>query len=154
MIEFILRVFLLLHGLWLCRIGMLWIKNPRIEVFEYILTNKGLDGPGLDIMVPFLGKSFFTAGILDLVSSLLFGTKESSYVLIISGIFFHFGAIFIRSTMDEKTLGFFKEGYWIMNSMQFVIGFVCLLVGILGYLQGVPYGYGGFLRAIVYSFFM
>ena len=64
MIDFILRVFLFIHGLWLCRIGVLWIKNPRIEVFEYLLKKKGLDGPGFDIMVPFLGKSFFTAGIL------------------------------------------------------------------------------------------
>ena len=133
MIEFILRVFLFIHGMHLCRMGVLCIKNPGI-VFEYILKNKGLVGPGFDTMVPFLGKSFVTAGILDLVSSLLFGTEESSIVLMISGIFFHFGATFIRSTMDEKTQGFFKEGYWIMSLMQYVIGFLCLLVGMLGYL--------------------
>ena len=48
----------------MCRIGVLWIQNPRIEVFEYLLKKKGLDGPGLDIMVPFLGKSYVTCGIL------------------------------------------------------------------------------------------
>ena len=70
---------------------------------------------------------------IDLVSSLLFGIKESSYVLIISGISFHFGGIFIRLTMDEKTVGYFKEEYRIMDSVQFLLGCICTILGILGF---------------------
>ena len=70
---------------------------------------------------------------LDLVSSLLFGTKELSYVLIISGISFHFGGIFIRFTMDEKTVGYFKEEYRAVDSVQFLLGCTCTILGILGF---------------------
>ena len=89
-------------------------QRPRVEVqsqWEY--KNEVLDGPGLDllhILVPLYGGSLFTIGIFNLTAFFLFEIKESSCVLLASGICFWLGTIFVRSTFSKKTLNHYKTG--------------------------------------------
>ena len=71
--EYILRGVLLLHGFLLGKQGISYIQTPRNEVFMALLKEKGLEGPGLDIAVPFLGISYFSIGMFNLLASLTFG---------------------------------------------------------------------------------
>ena len=62
------------------------------------------------LLVPLYGTSLFTIGIFNLTAFFLFGIKESSYVLLASGICFWLGTIFVRSTFSEKTSNHYKKG--------------------------------------------
>ena len=110
---------------------------PRVEVqsqWEY--KNEVLDGPGLDllhILVPLYGGSLFTIGIINLTAFFLFEIKESSYVLLASGICFWLGTIFVRSTFSKKTLNHYKKGRKeYLDLLHALVGLACLLAGILG----------------------
>ena len=112
-------------------------QRPRVEVqsqWEY--KNEVLDGPGLDllhILVPLYGGSLFTIGIFNLTAFFLFEIKESSYVLIASGICFWLGTIFVRSTFSKKTLNHYKKGKKkYLDLLHALVGLACLLAGILG----------------------
>ena len=86
--------------------------------------------------MPLYGASIFTVGILNLMAFFLFGIKESSCVLLASGICFWFGTTFVRSTLDERTSNHYKKG-WInrLNLFHSVCGFACLIAGSLGCMQ-------------------
>ena len=94
--------------------GFQTFQRPRVEVQnQWGYKNEVLDGPGLDllhILVPLYGGSLFTIGIFNLTAFFLFEIKESSYVLLASGICFWLGTIFVRSTFSEKTLNHYKKG--------------------------------------------
>ena len=89
-------------------------QRPRVEVqSQWGYKNEVLNGPGLDllhILVPLYGGSLFTIGIFNLTAFFLFEIKESSYVLLASGICFWLGTIFVRSTFSKKTLNHYKTG--------------------------------------------
>ena len=89
-------------------------QRPRVEVqSQWGYKNEVLNGPGLDllqILVPLYGGSLFTIGIFNLTACFLFEIKESSYVLLASGICFWLGTIFVRSTFSKKTLNHYKTG--------------------------------------------
>ena len=112
-------------------------QRPRVEVqsqWEY--KNEVLDGPGLDllhILVPLYGGSIFTIGIFNLTALFLFEIKESSCVLLASGICFWLGTIFVRSTFSKKTLNHYKKGKKkYLDLLHALVGLACLLAGILG----------------------
>ena len=69
MMEYVIRGLLLLHGFLLGKRGISYIQTPRNEVFMDLLKEKGLQGPGLDIAVPFLGISYFSIGMFNLLAS-------------------------------------------------------------------------------------
>ena len=85
------------------------------------------------LLVPLYGTSLFTIGILNLTSFFLFGIKESSYILLVSGICFWSGGVFVRSTFSKKTLNHYRKGRKeILDVMHTLGGLVCVLVGIIG----------------------
>ena len=87
--------------------------------------------------MPLYGTSIFTLGMLNLTAFFLFGIKESSLVLLDSGILFWFGRIFVRSTFSKKTLNHYrKERKGILDVLQALGGLACVLVGILGCIYG------------------
>ena len=68
-------------------------------MFESLLKNEGLLGPGLDIAVPFLGIAYLSVGFLNLLAGMTFGDQEANYLLIGSGLAFHIGMATVRSTL-------------------------------------------------------
>ena len=85
------------------------------------------------LLVPLYGTSLFTIGIFNLTAVFLFGIKESSYVLLISGACFWFGTNFVRSSFPKKTSNYYIKGRKeVLNSLGYCFGFVCLFAGILG----------------------
>ena len=84
MIEYIVRGVLLAHGILLLKQGESYIKTPQNQVFISLLKKEGLQGPGLDIAVPFLGISYVTVGVFNFLASLTFGFQEACYILIAS----------------------------------------------------------------------
>ena len=108
MMEYIVRGFLFLHGFMLGRQGTSYIKTPRNEVFLNFLKKEGLEGPGLDIVVPFLGISYISVGVFNILAGIVFGIKESSYILIASGLVFHIGMATVRSTLEPITYDLYK----------------------------------------------
>ena len=133
MIGYIVRGILQLHGSILVRQGMSYIKTPKNEVFISLLKKEGMQGPGLDIAVPFLGISYITVGIFNFLASLAFAFNEACYILIASGIFFHIGMSIVRSRLDIQASNLYKPGtIYRINLIQRGIGVVCCTVGILG----------------------
>ena len=89
------------------------------------------------LLVPLYGTSLFTIGMLNLTAFFLFGMKESSYVLLASGICFWFGRIFVRSIFSKKTLNHYRKGRkGILDILHTLGGLACVLVGILGCTYG------------------
>ena len=87
--------------------------------------------------MPLYGTSIFTIGMLNLTAFFLFGMKESSYVLLASGICFWFGRIFVRSIFSKKTLNHYRKGRkGILDILHTLGGLACVLVGILGCTYG------------------
>ena len=121
--------------------GFQTFQRPRVEVQnQWGYKNEVLDGPGLDllhILVPLYGGSLFTIGVFNLTAFFLFEIKESSYVLLASGICFWLGTIFVRSTFSKKTLNHYKKGRKeILDLLHALVGLACLLTGILGCTYG------------------
>ena len=128
------RTFLCAHGLLLCRQGLTYIKSPKNEILMSMLTVEGASGPGLNIIVPFLGISYITIGMLNIMSGLLFGLKEASLVLGLSGLVFHIGMAAVRATLDHKTSLMYKPGVISKtNRTQAFIGLFCLVVAFAVY---------------------
>lgn len=135
MIEYIVRGILLFHGLILVKQGMSYIKTPQNEVFISLLKKEGLQGPGLNIAVPFLGISYITVGAFNFLASLAFAVSEACYILTASGIFFHIGMSIVRSRLDIQTSNLYKTGtIYTTNLTQRFIGLVCCSIGILGFI--------------------
>ena len=135
MIEYIVRGILLFHGLILVKQGMSYIKTPQNEVFISLLKKEGLQGPGLNIAVPFLGISYITVGSFNFLASLAFAVNEACYILTASGIFFHIGMSIVRSRLDIQTSNLYKTGtIYTTNPTQRFIGLVCCSTGILGFI--------------------
>ena len=133
MIEYTARGFLFLHGFVLGKQGTSYVKIPRNEVFLTLLKKEGLEGPGLDIAVPFLGISYLTVGVFNILASLTFHINEACYVLLASGFVFHIGMATIRAKLDTHTADLYKPGMIRQtNIMQYGIGMVCCTVGIIG----------------------
>ena len=133
MIEYIVRGFLLLHGFMLGKQGTSYIKVPRNEVFFTLLKKEGLEGPGLDIAVPFLGISYLTVGVFNILASLAFHINEACCVLLASGFAFHIGMATIRANLDAHTADLYKTGTVRQtNLMQYAVGMVCCTIGIIG----------------------
>ena len=89
------------------------------------------------LLVPLYGTSIFTVGMLNLTAFFLFGMKESSYILLVSGICFWFGRIFVRSTFSKKTVNHYRKGRKrILDVLHTLGGLVCVLVGIIGCTYG------------------
>ena len=131
--DYIVRVFLCLHGFILAKQGMSYINMPRNEVLITLLKKEGLEGPGLDIIVPFLGISYITIGSLNLLAAAVFSINEACYVLIASGFLFHIGMATVRSTLKPQTYSLYKPGKISQtNKVQFGIGIICMLIGIIG----------------------
>ena len=121
--------------------GFQTFQRPRVEVQnQWGYKNEVLDGPGLDllhILVPLYGGSLFTIGLFNLTAFFLFEIKESSYVLLASGICFWLGTIFVRSTFSKKTLNHYKKGRKeILDLLHALVGLACLIAGILGCTYG------------------
>ena len=133
MIEYVVRGILLIHGLLLALQGMSYTKTPQSEVFITLLKKEGLQGPGLNIAVPFLGISYVTVGVSNFLACVTFGFNEACYILIASGTFFHIGMSIVRSRLDMQTSNLYKPGMiYSTNLTQIGIGLVCCNVGILG----------------------
>ena len=133
MIEYIVRGVLLAHGILLLNQVMSYIKTPQNQVFISLLKKEGLQGPGLDIAVPFLGISYVTVGVFNFLASLTFGFQEACYILISSGTFLHIGMSIVQSRLDIQTSNLYKTGtIYTTNVTQSFIGLVCCAVGILG----------------------
>ena len=133
MIEYIVRGLLFLHGFMLSKQGTSYVKIPRNEVFLTLLKKEGLEGPGLDIAVPFLGIAYLTIGMFNILAALAFYINEASYVLFASGIAFHIGMATIRAKLDTHTADLYKPGMIRQtNIMQYGIGIVCCTIGIIG----------------------
>ena len=131
--DYIVRGFLCLHGFILAKQGMSYINMPRNEVLITLLKKEGLEGPGLDIIVPFLGISYITIGSLNLLAAAVFSINEACYVLIASGFLFHIGMATVRSTLKPQTYSLYKPGKISQtNKVQFGIGIICMLIGIIG----------------------
>ena len=130
--DYVVRVMLCVHGFGLSKQGLSYIKNPRNEVFESLLKNEGLLGPGLDIAVPFLGIAYLSIGFLNLLAGMAFGEKEANYILIGSGLVFHIGMATVRSTLCTKTYDLYKPGMIRKtNTMQYGIGMLCAVIGVI-----------------------
>ena len=95
--DYIVRGFLCLHGFILAKQGISYINMARNEVLITLLKKEGLEGPGLDIIVPFLGVSYITIGSLNLLAAAVFSINEECYVLIASGFLLHIGVETVRS---------------------------------------------------------
>ena len=104
-------------------------------------------------LVPLYGMSLFTIGILNLTALFFFGIKESSYVLLVCGIFFWFATNFVRSSFSKETLNHYREGRKeILDVLHALIGLVCFLVGILGCTYGIWGGY--YISILQFTLFM
>ena len=133
--EYIIRGLLFFHGIMITRQGISYIRNPRNEVFENLLKEEGLLGPGLDIAVPFLGISYFSVGLLNVLAGLTFSITEANYILIVTGVAYHIGMALVRSNLNIETANLYKPRMISKtNSMQYGIGILCTSIGILGYL--------------------
>ena len=98
-----------------------------------MLKNEGLEGPGLDILVPFLGISYIAIGGFNLLASVLFSINEACYILIGSGFLFHIGMATIRAKLDLQTANLYKAGMVSKtNTTQYFIGILCCTVGFMG----------------------
>ena len=134
--EYLIRCFLWLHGFIFVYQGMSYINVPQNEVVIAMLKAEALEGPGLDIAVPFLGISYLTIGAFNLLAAVMFSTKESCFILIGSGVFFHFGMVVVRTTLDPRAAYYYKQGaIQRTNIAQSVIGIICCIVGTLGYFR-------------------
>lgn len=132
--EKLVRLCLWFHGFIFVYQGLSYINVPQNKVVLAMLKTEALDGPGLDIAVPFLGISYLTIGAFNLLGTVVFNLKESSFILFGSGIFFHFGMVTVRSTLESKVAYYYKAGaIQRTNLAQCVIGLICCIVGILGY---------------------
>ena len=133
MLDYIVRGFLCLHGYLLCKLGMSYINTPRNEFLISLFKKEGLEGPGLDILAPFLGISYVTIGSFNLLAALLFSIKEACFVLMASGLLFHIGIATVRARLDTSTQNLYKKGkIYETNKSQFGIGCLCLLFGLTG----------------------
>ena len=129
----IVRGFLCLHGFFLGKLGISYINVPRNEVLISLLKKEGLEGPGLDILAPFLGISYVTIGSFNLLAAVLFSVNEACYILIASGFLFHIGMATVRSKLDPRTYNLYKPGIIHQtNIFQFGMGVICLMIGIVG----------------------
>ena len=109
--------------------------NHYYKVFDNLLKEEGLLGPGLDIAVPFLGISYFTVGLLNIFAGLIFNITEANYILIVTGVAYHIGMAVVRSNLNIETANLYKSRMISKtNSMQYGIGILCTSIGILGYL--------------------
>merc|ERR1719186_326699 len=130
----IVRGFLYLHGLLLGKLGISYINVPRNEVLISLLKKEGLEGPGLDILAPFLGISYVTIGCFNLLAAVLFSVNEACYILIASGFLFHIGIATVQSRLDPRTYNLYKPGIIPQtNRVQFGMGVMCMMIGIIGY---------------------
>ena len=133
MIDFIIRGFLCLHGFLLGKQGISYINVPRNDVLISLLKKEGLEGPGLDILVPFLGITYVTIGSFNLLAAVLFSVNEACYILIASGFLFHIGIATVRSRLDPRTYNLYKPGIIPQtNRVQFGMGVMCMMIGIIG----------------------
>ena len=133
MIEYIVRGVLLSHGILLLNQVMSYIKTPQNQVFISLLKKEGLQGPVLDIAVPFLGISYVTVGVFNFLASITFGFQVACYILIASGTFFHIGMSIVLSRLDIQISYLYKTGtIYTTNVTHSFIGLVCCAVGILG----------------------
>ena len=131
--EYIIRIFLVFHGFGLAKQGVSYIKSPRNKVFLDLLKTEGLEGPGLDIVVPFLGISYLTIGSFNILSGIVFGVNEACYVLMTSGLMFHIGMATFRATLDRRASNLYKPGLLVKtNIIQYGMGIVCTAIGIFG----------------------
>ena len=133
MMEYIVRGFLCLHGLMLCNQGASYINTPRNKVLVGMLKKEGLDGPGLNIIVPFLGISYVTVGGFNLLAFVVFSYSEACYILIGSGLIFHIGMATVRAKLDVQTADLYQAGMVRKtNMMQYGIGIICCTLGTIG----------------------
>ena len=138
MMEYIIRTLLLLDGVLLVKQGLLYIRTPGMA----LLKEEGLPqkGPGMDIVVSFLGISYFSIGMFNLLASLKFGFEESCYILMFSGFFFHIGMATVRDYHSMKIypiIGLPKILEGIIrknNKIQLTIGLTCFTTGMLGFI--------------------
>ena len=137
MIELILKATLFINGMLLSRIGVVYIQSPKKEILHQwgykneVFTDTGLDI--VNIIVPLYGTALFTIGLFNLMAFFLFGIKESSYVLLATGISFWFGTNFVRSNFSKKTSNYYIKGRKeMLTLLGTCFGFACLLAGILG----------------------
>ena len=97
-----------------------------------MLKKEGLEGPGLDIIVPFLGASYVTIGSILLLAALLFPLGEACSVLVAYGLFFNIGQATVRVRLDAHSL--YKPGMIAkISGFQFILGVLCLVIGIIGH---------------------
>ena len=133
--EYIVRIFLFFHGCLLGKQGVSYINNPRNEVFLNLLKNEGLEGPGLDIVVPFVGISYLTIGVFNILAGIVFSVNEACYTLMASGLMLHIGMATVRATLDRRASDLYKPGMLAKtNKIQYGMGIVCTTIGIIGLL--------------------
>ena len=133
--EYIVRVFLFFHGCVLGKQGASYINSPRNKVFLDLLKKEGLEGPGLDIVVPFLGISYLTVGVFNIISGIVFSINEACYLLMASGLVFHIGMETVRATLDRRASDLYKPGLLTKtNIVQYGMGMICTVIGIVGLL--------------------
>ena len=131
--EYIVRVFLFFHGCVLGKQGVSYINNPRNEVFLSLLKKEGMEGPGLDIVVPFVGISYLTIGVFNILAGIIFSLNEACYALMVSGLVFHIGMATVRATLDRRASDLYKPGMLTKtNILQYGMGIVCTAIGIFG----------------------
>ena len=132
--DYLVRCVLWFHGFIFVYQGMSYINVPQNDVVKAMLKTEALEGPGLDIAVPFLGISYLTIGAFNLLGAVIFSVKDSCLILIASGLFFHFGMATVRSTLEPKSAYYYKTGaIQRTNIAQCIIGLICCIVGIFGY---------------------
>ena len=76
---------------------MSYMNIPNNKFIITLLKNEGLEGPGLNISVQFLGISYITVGSINLLAAAVLSINEACYVLIASGFLLHFGVAAVRS---------------------------------------------------------
>ena len=133
MISFVVTGLLLILGVLLAKQGLSYIFTPRNPVLLSLLKKEGLSGPGLDIIVPFLGISYLTIGSLNLLAAAFFTKREASSILLVSGLIFHIGMATVRACLEPGTYNLYKQGaIWKTNIVQLVVGVACVATGIIG----------------------
>ena len=126
---------MLLHGILVGKLGLSYITSPRNDYLLALLKEKGSEGPGLEIATPFLGAAYLTVGVLNSLAATMFTFTDATYVLISSGLFYHFGMAIVRLTLDSRIADLYKPGMIRQtNVTQFAMGMLCCGIGFWGIL--------------------
>jgi hypothetical protein len=135
-LEASVRGFVIGHAILCISTARSFIKDRGHQRLERMMIPKAIEGPGIRLMSPLLGSSYLCVGALNFLAASIFNFDDCCYTLIGSGLGLHVNMAVIRSNLNEYLSTMYKPAALKRTCrIQFGIGGMCCLVGLVGLVQ-------------------